>query len=104
MIIAAHRNAGLVVVQFTQLHGAVQVEVMGICCEAKHVEAVADGGVLPITSRLSLGYIKEGNRLVLHTPVMREATGCEEFIVHVPKTTKREVLTHSAAESEQIPL
>lgn len=92
------------VVQVTQLYGAVQVEVMRVCCEAKHVEAVADGGVLPITSRLSLGYIKEGNRLVLHTPGMREVTGCEEVIVHVPKTTQREVLTRSEAGSEQIPL
>lgn len=64
----AHRRAGLVVVWLTQLHSAVQIEVVRLCCEAKHFKAVANGGTRSITARLSCTHIKKGNSLVLHTP------------------------------------
>lgn len=53
----AHRFAGLVVVWGAQLHGAVQVELVRFCCETKHVEAVANGGALSVTPKLSLAHV-----------------------------------------------
>ncbi len=63
----AHGCAGLVVVRLTQLHSAVQIEVVRLCCEAKHVEAVANGGTSPVTARLSRTRVKKWNCLVVHT-------------------------------------
>lgn len=68
------------VVQLTQLHGAVQIELVRFCCEAKHVEAVANGGTFSIAARLSLTRVNKGNRLVVHTPGCRDAN--EKSPVH----------------------
>lgn len=64
----SHRCAGLVVVWLTQLYGAMQIETVRFSCEAKHVEAVANGGTFSVTARLSLTHVMKGNSLVIHTP------------------------------------
>lgn len=64
----AHRRAGLAVVWLTQLHSAVQIEVVRFGCEAKHVKAVANGGAFSVTARLSRAHVQKGDSLVVHTP------------------------------------
>lgn len=64
----AHRPAGLVVVWLTQLYSAVQVEVVRLCREAKHVEAVVNGGTVSVAARASGAHVKEGNGSVVHAP------------------------------------
>lgn len=44
-----------------------QIEVVRFCREAKHVEAVANGGASSVTARLSFTYVEEGDSLVFHT-------------------------------------
>lgn len=62
----AHGGAGLGVVRRTQLHAAVQIQLRRLRCEAKHLEAVADGG--PIVAVLPGVDREEGNRVVVSAP------------------------------------
>lgn len=56
------------VVWLAQLNGAVQIEGVRFCREAKHDEAVANGGAFSVTARLSLAHVEKGNGVVIHTP------------------------------------
>lgn len=60
------------VVRLTQLHGAVQIELIRLCREAKHVEAVANGGAFSVVARASLTRVDKGDRWVVHAPGCRE--------------------------------
>lgn len=81
---AAHGHAGLLLVRLAQLHGAVQVQVVGLGHEAEHVEAEAEGGALAVAARAPLGRVQEGERQVAGTPgeraegVRRESSTGEE--------------------------
>lgn len=64
----AHGFAGLGVIGGAQLHATVQIQLQRFCGEAKHIEAVADGGTFPVVPGAVQG---EGNRAVVRTPGKR---------------------------------
>lgn len=64
----AHGFAGLGVVGCAQLHGAVQIQLQGFRCEAKHLKAVAHGGTFSVAAELSGVVEEKGNRVVVRAP------------------------------------
>lgn len=68
----AHGSAGVGLVGRTQLHGAVQVQLQGLCCEAEHLEAVAHRRTFPVAAELSGVVQEEGDRVVVRAPAGQE--------------------------------
>lgn len=55
-----------------------EIEAVRFRREAKHVEAVANGGTLAVASRLPLAHVEKGDRVVVHTPEQRDGEEDEE--------------------------
>lgn len=62
-----HWSTGHGVVGLTQLHRAVEIQTVWLGGEAKHAEAVAHGGGLPVPSGLPVAPVDEGDGWVVHT-------------------------------------